>query len=294
MSSQPPDAAKNRRSAAESSAAEPPTEERAGQAAAESAAPAEPPAEEPAGESGQEFVEQATEESVEEGPEEAEAPESQEVPRWATPAVPPPWAGAGQPLPGQPAPDEEGEAATTRKPRFDRRKWLPTGAVAAIIAVVVLGGIGLDTVLAAPTAGRVQLGKSVTMTAGSGWVRTEDQPKAGVELQKADVIVDAQAVTYAGGVSDALDEQEADLRDATAQISFGTEKDETVNGNEVAMVDFAAIVTGESGSGQIDGELICVTIQGRLAIVLAYAPQGDMTPAVDDVQKMVESIEVAR
>src|SRR5450759_5517756 len=48
--------------------------------------------------------------------------------------------------------------------RLFRARLLPTVAVAAVIAAVALGGLGLDGALAAPSAGTLDIGASVTIT----------------------------------------------------------------------------------------------------------------------------------
>ena len=185
--------------------------------------------------------------------------------------------------------------AVARKPLFDRQKWLPTVAVAGIVAGVVLGGLGLDKVMAAPSAGTVDIGQSVTITAAPGWVKTETSGSGGgVELQKSDAILSATAVSYDGSPSKALAEVEAALQQDAAQISFGTEHDGTVGGHEAAMVGFSAIVSGPSGSGTIDGEVICLVIGGNAIVFEVYAPQGDLDPVGDDILTMVKSVEVGQ
>lgn len=236
-----------------------------------------------------------------------------EIPRWAAPAVPPPWAGTGQtaPAPSQAAPTQAPAAAPTpaaqpgwatpgyaasapaRSPSFDRRKWLPTAAVAAVIAGVVLGGIGLDKVVAAPSVGTVSLGGHATMTAAPGWSIVEQTDTSGVTLQKANVRVLAIAQEYSGTAREMLAAEQDGLRREADQINFGTEHDTTVAGHETAMIGFTAIVSGSSG-GTIEGELICMIVSGDGAEIIAIAPLGMLDSAADDIKAMVSSIEVTR
>ena len=316
------------------------------------------------------------------GADDGEPDDSPEIPRWAVPAVPPPWAGAGRPGPApasaepaaqapvaatpveeasavqtpvavaatpvEPIPVEQAPAVQTpvavaptpvepipagqpgygqpgygqpgygqpgygqppvagyavasvnpavaRRSLFDRQKLLPTIAVAGIVAGVVLGGLGLDKVIAAPSAGTVDIGQSVTITAAPGWVRTETSGSSGdgVALQKSDAILSATAVLYDGTPSKALSEVEAVLQQDAADISFGTERDGTLGGHDSAMVAFSAIVSGPSGSGTVDGEIICLVINGRAILFEAVAPQGDLDPVGDDILTMVKSVEVGQ
>ena len=219
------------------------------------------------------------------------------------PAGPPPW---GQPAPapqqfgqpgyGQPAWTPAGLAPTVaRKPLFDRQKWLPTVVVAAVIAGVVLGGIGLDKVIAAPSAGTVNVGDSVTITAAPGWNRVDTSDSGGgVELQKANVQLTIAAMPYSGTAGAALLDAEQSLTSDTAQISFGDEQDGTMSGHVTAMAGFEAIVSGSSGSGTFDGELICVLDGNEVVEFVVATSQGDLSGVVDDLKAMIASLEVGQ
>ncbi len=231
----------------------------------------------------------------------AAPPGPEPAPRWGAPAVPPPWGFPGQPWPAQTWQGQtwQGQPWTARwygtpPGARDKARWLGTFVVAAIIAVVTLGGFFIDSTLAAPSAGDVSIGQGLSMTASSGWVLTDSQPRTGVELQKGDVVMDAEADALAGSPASVLADQERALRSGVASISFGTRKESPIGGHPTALVDFTAIVTGSFGSGTIDGELICLTIDDRTVIVLAYAPRGDLNASAGDVISMIESIRPGR
>ena len=308
--------------------------------------------------------------------EDGDATDLAEVPRWAVPAVPPPWAAAGRTPPAQeaaePAPAapaapagpaaEPGPAArpapapavqhaqptypqaahpqpgygqpgygqpgygqpgygqpgygqpvaqygqpgyppqawppaaqaAARQSSFDRRRFVPTLAVAGIIAAVVLGGLGLDGTLAAPSAGKVAVGNSVTITAAPGWVRAEDDSSGAVTLQKANAQLIVQVVTYVGSAGAALAEVESSIRSEADQVSFGAEDDGTIGGHDVAMAGFEAVVSGSSGSGTVDGEIICMIAGGNAIVFEAVAAQGYLGDVVDDIKAMVSSVEVGQ
>ena len=204
--------------------------------------------------------------------------------------------GYGQPGYGQPGWAQAGVApAVARKPLVDRQKWLPTVVVAAIIAGVVLGGIGLDDVIAAPSAGTVNVGGSVTIVAAPGWVRVDTSDNGGpVELQKADVQLTVAAEPYSGTASAALQDAEQSLSSDEAQISFGDEQDGIMSGHEAAMVGFEAIVSGSSGSGTVDGELICLMDAGNAVEFVVATAQGNLADDVDDLKAMISSVEVGQ
>lgn len=269
-------------------------------------------------------------------PADNEPDDSATVPRWAVPAVPPPWAGTGQAAPGaqspaaqppiaaapvepaqapppagppawaQPAaaPQQYGQAAwsqapvapaVARKPLFDRQKWLPTVVVAGLIAGVVLGGIGLDKVIAAPSAGTVNVGGSVTITAAPGWVLVDNggDSSSGVVLQKANVRMVVVAQTFDGSAHSLLAATEESLSSETAKIAFSDEQDGQLSGHQVAMAGFEAIDSGSSG-GTLDGEVICLIASGNGVMFVVVAAQGDLGQAVDDIKAMVSSVEVGK
>ena len=214
-------------------------------------------------------------------------------PAWAPPPgmVPPGW---GQPGWGQPvwAP---GRAPAGRT--FDWSRLLPTFAVAFIIAAVVLGGIGLDNAITAPSAGTVTVGGSVTMTARPGWVLvpSQDASVSGIELRKANAVLTAEVVSsrYSGDSASMLAVQRESLNGETAQISYGDAQTTSINGHDTTFVVFEATVTSSQRSGIIDGELIGMVVDGSAVVILVVAQQGHLDPVVDDVTAMLKSVGTA-
>ncbi len=211
------------------------------------------------------------------------------APRWAIPAVPPApqgWPGA---MPSGPVP-------SARTFTFNRERWLPTIVVATIIAGVVLGGIGLDKAIAAPSAGKVAVGGSVTITAAPGWVLApqQDVPSTGIELQKSDAILTAQVVSSSfGGTSDSmLAEQENALQGDTATVTYGDVHQTSISGHDTTYVAFNAFVTSGQRSGIVDGELVCMVVNSNAVVIMVGAPQGDLDPVIDDVAAMLKSVGV--
>jgi hypothetical protein len=179
---------------------------------------------------------------------------------------------------------------------IDRARFVPTVVVAGVIAAVVLGGVGLDRALAAPSAGVVDLGAGVSLTSASGWVLSsaDGGVSSGIQLRKADAVLTVQVVDegYAGNSAELIDSAERDLDGAAAQVSFGDIHALAVNGHDTSAVSFEATVSNSRGSGAIDGEVIAIVI-GRDAIVVELAaPQGRLGSAVDDVTTMLDSIRI--
>lgn len=179
----------------------------------------------------------------------------------------------------------------------DRARLLPTVLVAVVIAAVVLGGLGLDRVLAEPSAGTLAIGASVTVTAAPGWVLS---PSAGdsnstIQLRKSDAILTAQIVSGDWGDSAALiKEAETELDAATAQISFGDDRRSLINGNDTSSVQFQATVSTADHSGVVDGEAIAMIVGGHAVVFEVAAPQGRLDSSVDDVSTMLQSVRVAK
>jgi hypothetical protein len=210
---------------------------------------------------------------------------------WAPPAAwaPPPGWAPGWAQPAWPA---------ARRSHFDWSRVLPTTVVAFVIAAVVLGGLGLDAAIASPSAGTVTIGGSVSITAASGWVLepSADKTSTDLELRKANAILSAEVVStsYADSAAALLDSQRPALDKEAAQISYGDVRATSIKGHETSSVVFQAVVTSGSRSGVIDGELICMTVDGRALVIVVAAQQGHLDPVIDDITQMLESVRPAR
>jgi hypothetical protein len=238
------------------------------------------------------------------------------APGWAPPAgVAPgqpattiaPLAGAGAPTGASAAPAQASAwnpipsaapAPMARTFPFNRARWLPTFVVAAIIAGVTLGGIGLDKVVAAPSAGTVSIGGSVTITAASGWVLVtpKGDTSGGIQLQKGNAVLTVQVVStsYTGTSSAMVSDAERSLGGASAQISYGDVHHGSISGNDTSSVTFEATMTSGQQSGIVDGELVCMVVETNETIIVAAAPQGHLQPVIDDVSAMLKSVRVGQ
>jgi hypothetical protein len=209
-------------------------------------------------------------------------------------------AGWGPPLapPAPPPPPQWAAWVPQRRVRLDRARLMPTLAVALIVAGVVLGGIGLDNAIAAPSAGTVAVGGSVTMTAAPGWVLapSQDAPSTGIELQKGNAILTAEVVSssYSGDSASMLANQEKSLDDQSVQIEYGDVRSTSIGGHDTTSVMFEATVASGQQSGIVDGELVCMVVQGNAVVLMVAAPQGDLDPVIDDVSAMLVSVENGR
>jgi hypothetical protein len=184
---------------------------------------------------------------------------------------------------------------------FVRPKFVHTYLVAVVIAIVVLGGLGLDAAIAAPSAGTVAIGGTATLTAAPGWVFVQHvNGDQGVELQKGNAFLDAIVDTSVSGDSGAvLDSEEKGLNGGSAQVTFGATQKGNIGQYDTAIASFEAVITsssgtGTGGSGVVDGELVCMVVDGQSVVIEAYAPQGLLNPVSDDIVAMIKSVGVKR
>jgi len=152
------------------------------------------------------------------------------------------------------------------------------------------------------------VGGSVTITAAPGWVFVPsggdaaggDAPSGdasgGVQLQKASAILVAQLVSsgYSGDSASMLVEQKASLAGDSAQISYSDIHHTSIGDNDTTFVLFEAVVASGDRSGIVDGELVCMVVEGNAVVVVVAAPQGDLDPVIDDVSAMLASVGVRR
>ncbi|HJX67664.1 MAG TPA: hypothetical protein VJ258_02940 [Candidatus Limnocylindrales bacterium] len=183
-----------------------------------------------------------------------------------------------------------------------RPRWAGTIAVAVIVAGVVLGGIAADNAIPVPSAGRVAISQPVYMTAAPGWVTTTavGEITDGLALQNSSALLIAQVLStnYDRDARQLLQASEASFGADAAQISFGGERDVVLNGKDASEVTFSALVSGDGGSGMLDGELVCLVLpsdgSGYAVFIQVAAPQGDLSSITDDVDAMAGSVELSQ
>lgn len=191
-------------------------------------------------------------------------------------------------------------AAPARGFGFNLSRLGPTLAVAAIVAGVVLGGIGLDRAIAEPSAGTVSLGGTIQMDAAPGWVLApaDESGAAGgwVELRKSGALLYATVVAeaYSGDSAAILTQLESELQSEAAQVSFGDEIDTAVGGNPTAIVVFEALLSDSAQSATVDGELISMVVDGNAVAVEIFAAQGQLDSISDGIVAMVSSVRTGR
>jgi hypothetical protein len=177
---------------------------------------------------------------------------------------------------------------------MDRSRLLPTLLVALVIVAVVGGGIAADAAITAPSAGTLIVNGTVSVTAAPGWVKaTSDDPSfGGVERRKANAVLTAEvdATGYASDSATLLASERPSLDAEVAQISYGEPGTTTLGGHDATSVVFEATVSSGSQSGVVDGELICMVVDGNAVVVLVAASQGHLDAVSDDVTAMLRSL----
>jgi hypothetical protein len=159
-----------------------------------------------------------------------------------------------------------------------------------------MGGLVLDGAIATPSAGTVTVGGRVTMTAASGWVLDSSAKSgSGIELRKANAALTAEvdSTSYEGTSAALLAAQRPSLDAEAAQISYGDVTTTAINGHDTSSVVFQATVVS-THTGVIDGELICMVVDGDAVVIVVVAQQGDLASMIDDVTAMLRSVTVSR
>jgi hypothetical protein len=166
----------------------------------------------------------------------------------------------------------------------------------------VLGGIVADGAISEPSAGQVAISQPVLMTAAAGWVETTAAGEVtdGVALQNSNALLVAQVLStsYDGDARQLLEASMVGFQAETAQISFGDERQVDLNGKPASIVTFSALVSGDSGSGLLDGELVGLVLHSGgdsyAVFIQVAAPQGYLSSVTDDIDAMAGSVEVSQ
>jgi hypothetical protein len=195
-----------------------------------------------------------------------------------------------------------GSASSAPGLAVDRRRVRATALVGGVIAAVVLGGIVLDAVIPAPSAGTQNVGGTITITAASGWILVPDStsPGHGVVLQKGDATLSAEVLSsqFSGDSARMMAQVKQELGSLVAQISYGDEHQTRVSGNDTTYVLFEAIVSrsgpASGNGGTVDGEIVCMVVAGNAVVVEVDAPQGDLQYVTSDVTAMIQNVRAAQ
>lgn len=161
-----------------------------------------------------------------------------------------------------------------------------------LILMVALAAIAApnDPNQEVPTA----VGLGVVVTPADGWYSATDVWDVGpeaVSFQKAGSFVAFAAEEFAGGNEELLNEQltvlERDFDSYRALPASATTVADGVPG-------LVALFTGVSDSRRLEGEVVAVASGGVGTIMLAIAPQGQLSRVQSDLDTMLRGIELPR
>ncbi len=209
------------------------------------------------------------------------------------PVVAPVSSPLGSAMPGSAAPAPTPPA---RRFGFDPATRRPTVIVAAVIAALFFGSQLVNEALPGGTAvvaagETVNVGGAVTLTAVAGWQRT-DLESGGVRLEKGTVVFDLfpETVTSNGrGLAEAYLEQV--LRAASTELTSTDFELATEGTSTGARFRYQGIFTG--AEGPIEGEVTAVVNGGNGVVADGWTRQGNLDTLLEEIRRMVASIEVS-
>ena len=219
------------------------------------------------------------------------------VPPPAPPVAPPPVAAVGAP----PA-----VRSGFRAPAWlglDSGGWRGTIAFAAALAALVFGTQAINGAIPARGANDggqgtgVAISDRVTIHPASGWTvggKFTDMP--GIQFQKGDVAFDVRVTTFTDGGAGKLlaSYLKQFIVPQATQLDITTTK-ETVVGRQYRAYRATYVALFKELSGPTDGQVTGLVFKDGLAIVFdAWAPQGSLTNALDDIQDMIDTVEIGQ
>jgi hypothetical protein len=180
--------------------------------------------------------------------------------------------------------------------KLDPETRRPTMAVAAIIAVLVLGTQVVNDAIPTPagadqaTGATVEVGPGVQITRLSGWVVKAHKDAPGIRLQKGGVFIDLYPETFAGDSVALANAYLTDVLepDATDVSASGVEVVD-IRAGPAARFTYVGIFTGASGT--IEGEV--TALPGSPAVIVdAWGAEGALGDLLGEVRAMLETIAV--
>jgi hypothetical protein len=140
----------------------------------------------------------------------------------------------------------------------------------------------------------VNVGLGLVVTPTDGWYSAAEVWDVGenaVSLQKAGSLVAFAAEEYSGSKEQLLEEQLSILdRDFDSYRALPASAT-TLAGDVAALV---SLFTGVANSSRLEGEVVVATSAGRGIIMLAVAPQGQLSLVQTDLSHMLAALEVPR
>ncbi|OFW56519.1 MAG: hypothetical protein A2133_03305 [Actinobacteria bacterium RBG_16_64_13] len=194
---------------------------------------------------------------------------------------------------------------TTRgaQPRpFPGQRALRTSWRASMMLVSVMFGWLIFTfalaAIAAPNDPNVevpvQVGLGVVVTPADGWYSAADDWEVGpnaVSFQKSGALVAFAAEEFAGTNDQLLTAQLGFIEQDFESYRSLPASSSTVSGD---LPGLTALFTGVSSSSRLEGELVVATSAGTGVIMLAIAPEGQLSRVQGDLGTMLDNLVVPR
>jgi hypothetical protein len=138
------------------------------------------------------------------------------------------------------------------------------------------------------------VGLGVVVTPADGWYSAADVWDVGadaVALQKSGSFVAFAAEQFSGTNQELLDEQLAAIERDFQSLRVLPSSAMTVAGDVEGLV---ALFSGVSDSGRMEGEVVAATSGGVGVIMLALAPQEQLSRVQNDLDTMLRGLQVPR
>jgi hypothetical protein len=184
---------------------------------------------------------------------------------------------------------------------FDPGTRRQTLIVAAILAAMFFGTQVVDEALpAAASPGEiatapgdaVPIGEGWQITPLDGWVATSHDSGSGIRLEKGVVVVDLFPERYDAAGELATDYLNQALKANATQLTASDIETATEPGGSAARFTYQGIF--QEADGAIEGEVTAIVAGGNGVVADGWSDQGDLGGALDEIHRMLETIEVAR
>lgn len=208
-------------------------------------------------------------------------------------ALPPPPATAPPPPAVAPPPVAPPSAVARLAGGLDPATRRQTIIVAGVLAAFFFGSQILNEVLP-PGQGQVRpgtpiaIGEGVEITPIEGWVARDHDNGFGIVLEKGTVVLDLYPETVGQNAGDLAAAYLDVLKQQATQLTASDTETATGATGSAARFTYEGIF----GDNALEGEVTAIFTSGQGIVADAWAPQGRLSQAMDEVHQMIETIEV--
>jgi hypothetical protein len=179
------------------------------------------------------------------------------------------------------------------------RRWLPTIVVAAVIALVVLGGYITAAALSTPAGRPETVNGIVTVQPLSDWAfagRLESRAGPGIRFTRGSGTLDVFAASFTGDAGALAERYAVDVLEPEADrlsVSPNLEQVRLPGGRTAVRFSYIGVF-GQAGGSPIEGEVtVLVTPSGAGVVFDGWAPQGLLRFVLGDEHTMIDRARVA-